>query len=181
MKSRAVLVILIFLLVAPVSGGAQRRRKSSASRARPQPTAPKVDPTIEADRRAAATRVAEQIKTLSHFLYILGGVVKSVAAVERAAHDAGAPDAAKAADKNKATIRDSIRNVQIGLVQLETEFDTKPALRPYARLVIGSSDGAALAGQQADAGQYDQAGDTLLRVVYRLADALAAMRQPPAL
>jgi len=177
MKTRILVAFLICVLGTPVAGSAQKRRKTTPKRA--QPSAPDEDAAAAADRRAGTAHVADQIKSLSHFLYLLGGVVKSVEAVDRAARESGSPDAGKSSEGNKASIKQSVHNVQAGLTQLETEFSSKSSLRPYYHLVLGVSDAAGQAGQQADAGQFDQAGQTLLRIVYKLADALAAMRQTP--
>jgi hypothetical protein len=162
------------MLIAPVSGSAQRRHRTTTTHA---PSA--AEQTAEAERRAAAAHVADQIKTLSHFLYLLGGVVKSVEAVDRAVQESGASDADPQIERNKATIKQSIHNVQSGLNAIENDFSTKPSLRPYYHLVLGVSDLAGQAGQQADAGQFDAAGRSLLGVLDKLADALAAMRQTP--
>jgi hypothetical protein len=178
MKTRVLVALLACLLAAPVSGSAQRRRKSTSRRPAPAADAPAVDLAAETDRRAAAGRVAEQIKVLTHFLYLLGGVVKSVESVDKAAQANNVPaSATQQTERSKTTIRESIRNVQSGLTQLENEFSAKPSLRPYFHLVIGVSEIANQATQQADAGQFDQAGRSLLRAVDKLADALAAMRQ----
>ncbi len=166
------------MLVAPVADSAQRRRKPAPKRATPAAPAA-VNPAIETERAAAARRVADQIKTLSRFLYLLGGVVKTVQNLEQASRGTTSPEAAQQAERSKATVRDSIRNVQVGLSQLENEFSTKASLRPYYHLMIGVSDIAAQAAEQADAGQFDPAGQSLLKALNKLTDALAAMRQTP--
>jgi hypothetical protein len=178
MKTRATVALLICLLLAPAADSAQRRRRSSPKRA--TPAAPAVDPAVETARQAGAQRIAEQIKTLSHFLYLLGGVVKTVESVERAASEANAPpDAAAQTARNKAAVKQSIQNVRVGLEQLETEFSSKMPLRPYYGSVIGVSSYAATAGQQVDAGQLDEAGRSLLKALDKLTDALVVMRRTP--
>jgi hypothetical protein len=178
MKTRAFVALLICLLLAPATDAAQRRRKSAPKKA---PAAePAADPAADADRQAAAQRVADQIKALSHFLYILGGIAKNVEAVDQASHDSNVPpEAVQATERNKAAVKQSIQNVRIGLEQLENDFSSKSSLRPYYHLILGVADIAATASQQADAGQFDPAGRSLLKAVDKLTEALLAMRRTP--
>src|SRR5436190_563996 len=125
MKTRALLALLICLLAAPTSDAAQKRHRPPSKR--PPAEAP-TDQAALVGRRAAAARIADEIKTLSHFLYLLGGVVKSVEAVDRAAQESGVPDAAQQAEHNKETIKQSVRNVQTGLNQLENDFSSNAAM-----------------------------------------------------
>jgi hypothetical protein len=170
---------MICLLAIPAPASAQRRRRTPTKR-KPAPTAPAVVDTSAKDRSAAARRVADQVKTLSQFLYLLGGVTKTVQAADVAARESKSPEAIALADRNKAGVRDSIRNVQVGLDQLETEFSGKSTLRPYYHLMIGASDLAGTASRQAEAGDFEQAGRSLLRALERLTDVLVAMQQAPA-
>ena len=178
MKTRAFVALLICLLLAPATDAAQKRRKAAPKKA---PAAePAASPAADAERQAAAQRVADQIKALSHFLYLLGGVVKSVEAVDQASHDGGlSPEAAQQTERNKAAVKQSIQNVQVGLEQLENEFSAKPSLRPYYHLILGVADIAAQAGQQADAGEFDGAGRLLLKALDKLTEGLLAMRRTP--
>ncbi|HEV2885054.1 MAG TPA: hypothetical protein VGW36_09365, partial [Pyrinomonadaceae bacterium] len=142
----------------------QRRRSSAAQMA------------SEA-QRAGATRVAEQIKTLSRFIYLLGGVAKGLEGVDAAATRNEAPPAViEQAKRNKATVRTSIQNVREGLDKLELDFRTTPELQRYYISVAGVAAGAATAEEQAAANQFDKAGRSLLEVVNRLTDALLEMR-----
>ena len=169
---RAFLLILTCLILLPVSAEAQKRRPASK---KSKSTATKSDPSLEV--QAGAQRVAEQIKTLSKFLYLLGGVAKGIGAAD-AAEQRGeaAPAIIDQTQKSKSTVRSSIQSLRESLDQLELDFRLKPELQRYYTSLAGSAAGAAQAEEQAANNQFDRAGRTLLTVVNRLADVLTEMR-----
>lgn len=173
MKTRMLVTLMICLLAAPATSMAQRRRKSTPKTSSSAAT----DQAAQVGRRAAAARIATEVKTLTHFMYLLGGVVKSVEAVDRAASESGVAEAAQRADQNKASIKQSIQNVQVGLNQLENDFSANASLRPYYHLILGVSDAAGQASRLAEQNQFDQAGRSLLVVLDKLTDALVALNQ----
>jgi hypothetical protein len=127
--------------------------------------------------QSGATRVADQIKNLTRFLYLLGGVAKGIEAADDAARRGDASSAVQEQTaKSKATVKTSLENVRVGLDKLETDFRAAPELQRYYIKLAGSASGAATAEEQAAAGQYDQAGRSLLGVVNRLTDVLLDMR-----
>jgi len=151
---------------------AQSRSRQTTKR----PATPKTT-TATADAGAAvrtdgATRVATQIKNLSAFLYLLGGVAKSIESIDTAAKN-GEPSPTN--ERNKIQLRSSLTDFRVGLDALEVHFRNTPELQPYYTKLVGSASGAAAAEQQATAGQFTQGGKTLLGVVGRLADVLVAM------
>jgi hypothetical protein len=175
---RVLVAAMICLLLLPAPASAQRRRKTPAKK-KPVAAAPVVDAAVT-ERREAAKRIADQVKSLSHFLYLLGGVTKTVQAADEASQGPQvSPDVIRATERSKATVREAIHNVQIGLDQLESDFSAKSSLRPYYHLLIGATDIAATANQQADAGQFDQAGRSLLKALDKLTDVLVAMQATP--
>lgn len=120
-----------------------------------------------------ATRVATQIKNLTTFLYLLGGVAKDIDAQDAASRSGqGSPTI----ERNKAKLKSTFEDFRVGLDNLEIYFRSTPELEPYYVKLVGSASGAATAEDQAAAGHTDQAGHTLLGVVNRLADLLVAMR-----
>jgi hypothetical protein len=159
---------------------AQKRRRASSQKPKvTKPTQLELENAARSERNAASARVSAQIKSLSQFLYVLGGVIKGIEAADRAAQGQNVPpDEVAKTDRSKASVKDSIRNVRAGLEQLETELSGKAALRPYVQRFLGVSEIARTAEQQADASQFDQAGRTLLRVIDKLSDGLAAMQIP---
>ncbi len=128
-------------------------------------------------RTTSRRAVADQIKNLSRFVYLLGGVAKGIEQVDEAARkNEASPTALQQNDQNKATVKSSLRNVREGLDALEIYFRSTPGLEGYYRKLVGSASGAASAEELATAGRFDQAGRTLLGVVNRLTDVLLQMR-----
>jgi hypothetical protein len=128
-------------------------------------------------RRQGAGRVAEQIKTLTRFIYLLGGVAKGLEGVDDAAsRNEASPAILEQAKQNKATVRSSIQKVREGLDKLEIDFRATPELQRYYIKLAGVASGAAKAEELAAANQFDKAGRTLLDVVNRLTDVLVEMR-----
>jgi hypothetical protein len=121
--------------------------------------------------------VADQIKNLTRFLYLLGGVAKGIEAADAAAQNGNASqNVIEQTQRSKATVKTSLQNVREGLDKLEIDFRTTPDLQRYYTRLAGVAAGAANAEDQATAGQYDQAGRALLNVVNRLTDVLLEMR-----
>jgi hypothetical protein len=123
-------------------------------------------------RTEGANRVGNQIKNLSRFLYLVGGVVKGIEAIDAQAKDG---QTSPTNEKNKAQLRASFTDFRVGLDALEVYFRSTPELQPYYTKLAGSASGAATAEQQAASGQFNQASNTLLGVVARLTDVLVAM------
>jgi hypothetical protein len=173
---RAFALALTIMLFAPVLGFSQTRRRRPPQRR----TAAASAEAAESERGDAARRVALQVKNLSQFLYLLGGVGRGIEAAEQAIKNQEAsPQVIEQTAKSKASIRTAIADVRAGLENLEGDFGNTPSLRPYYQYVLGMSATAATAEKQAEAGRYDQAGRSLLKVVSQLTDALLAMRERP--
>lgn len=156
----------------PVTTAAQTRKRTTTKSNRPSAT-----PKVSEVERGGAARVAEQIKILTRFLYLLGGVAKGLEGVDDAArrNEASAP-VLEQAKRNKLTVRTSIQAVREGLDKLEIDFRTTPELQRYYIKLAGVASGAASAEEQAAANQFDRAGRSLLEVVNHLTDALLEMR-----
>ncbi|MBV9959621.1 MAG: hypothetical protein JO360_14440 [Acidobacteria bacterium] len=169
---RPFLLILICLVLSPVAAEAQKKRPSSK---KSRTTATKTEPSLEV--RGGAERVAEQIKVLSKFLYLLGGVARSIEAADAAAQRGDASQSViSQTQQSKSTVRNSIRSLREQLDQLELDFRLKPELQRYYTSLAGSAASAAQAEDEAANNQFDRAGRTLLTVVNRLADVLLEMR-----
>ena len=169
---RIIGLLLITIIFSPVSILAQRKR------AAPKPSRTAATTTSSAAKRAGAARVADQIKVLARFIYLLGGVAKGLEGVDDATRrneaSAAVIDQAK---QNKATVRASIQSVREGLDKLEIDFRRTPELQPYYIKLAGVAARAATAEDLAAANQFDKAGRTLLEVVNQLADVLVEMRK----
>lgn len=170
---RIAIALLAAILVAPSTAPAQRRKGSTA---KPKPSA---SATLHATqvRTAGATRVADQIKFLTRFIYLLGGVTNGIAAVDEAARrNEVSPAVLQKNQQSKATVKSSIQGFRESLDKLEIDFRVTPELQPYYIKLAGVADGAATAEQQAAANQFDAAGRSLLNVINRLTDVLLMMR-----
>jgi hypothetical protein len=163
----AISALLVFCTIAP----AQTRSRRTAKHP-PAKTPANSTTAAAAVKTEGATRLATQIKNLSTFLYLVGGVVRGIEAID-AATKAGEPSPTN--EKNKAQLRSSFSDFRVGLDALEVYFRSTPELQPYYVKLVGTASGAADAEAQAKAGQFNQAGKSLLGVVGRLADVLVAM------
>ena len=163
---RILLVLSATILISPATF-AQTRGRSTA----PRPKAADAEAQrINQVRTTGANRVAEQIKLLARFIYILGGTNESIK------RDEIDPDAAKKSPTAKNQVRIGITGFREGLDKLEIDFRGTPELQPYYIKLAGVAAGAATAEQQAINNQFDAAGRSLLLVVNRLADVLVVMR-----
>ncbi len=175
---RAIITMTIGLLLLPAPLLAQnRQRRTSSGRSTPRTGRATGDYAAAAERNAGAKLVADQIKVLTRFLYLLGGVAKGIEAADVAARAGEAtPTQVQQTERSKATVKNSLQNVREGLDQLEIDFRTKPELQRFYTSLAGVAAGAATAEDQAAANQLDQAGRSLLNVVNRLTDVLLEMR-----
>ena len=169
---RIIGLLLMTVILSPVASLAQTRKRT-ATRSTHTTTAPKAAEV----QRAGAARVADQIKVLTRFIYLLGGVAKGLETVDDATRrneaSAAIVDQAK---QNKATVRASIQSVREGLDKLEIDFRATPELQRYYIKLAGVAAGAANAEDLAAANQFDKAGRALLEVVNHLTDVLLEMR-----
>ena len=167
---RIIAVLIVTIILFPVTGYSQTRKRTTTKSSRTAPKASEI-------QRQGAVRVADQIKILTRFIYLLGGVAKGLEGVDDAARRNEAPRAIlEQATRNKATVRASIQSVREGLDKLEIDFRTTPGLQRYYTKLAGVASGAAIAEDQAAANQFDKAGRTLLEVVNHLTDVLLEMR-----
>ena len=174
MLRRIVIVSLAAILVAPATALGQTRRRTQP---RPRP-APATTQRVSPVRTAGATRVADQIKLMTRYVYLLGGVANGIAAVDEAARrNEATPQIVAKNQQDKLLVKSSIQGFREGLDKLEIEFRTTPELQPYYIKLAGSAAGAAKAEELAGANQFDAAGRTLLTVINRLTDVLVIMRQ----
>ena len=164
--------LLTVILLAPTAFSQTRNR--STSRQKPTATA---NQRVSQVRTAGATRVAEQIKLLSTFIYLLGGVSSGIASVDEAVRrNEASPALVQQNQDSKAKVRTSIQNFRVTLDKLETDFRATPELQPFYIKLAGSAAGAATAEEQAAANQFDRSGRSLLGVINRLTDVLLLMR-----
>lgn len=167
------IAVLTAIFIFPVSVPGQTRRRSAP---RPNTTTAAAQRTAQV-RTQGATRVAEQIKLLTRFTYLLGGVNSGIAQVdEEIRRNQASPAQVASNQQSKARVRTSIQGFREGLDKLEIDFRATPELQPYYIKLAGVAAGAATAEEQAAANQFDAAGRSLLNVINRLTDVLLAMR-----
>ena len=136
---RIIGLLLITVILAPFAGFAQTRKRTAA-----KPTHPAAAPKAADIQRDGAARVAEQIKILTRFIYLLGGVAKGLETVDDATRRNEASVAIiDQAKQNKATVRSSIQSVREGLDKLEIDFRATPELQRYYIKLAGVAAGAA--------------------------------------
>ena len=170
---RIAITLLTALLLAPSTTLGQTRRRTTPR----QPTTTATQQVTQV-RTAGANRVGEQIKLLSRFLYVLGGVNSGLTPADEAARRNEAPPAVvQKTQQTKVGVRTNIQNFREGLDKLEIDFRAAPELQPFYIKLAGVAAGAATAEELASGNQFDRAGRTLLDVVNRLADVLVIMRQ----
>ncbi len=166
--------VFICLLSLTFAANAQKRGATIRKTVKTTPTTSA--PTNSADIRASAEKVSTQIKNLSKFIYSLGDVARVTEDLDREIAAGKASRNAPALNaKNKRAVVDTIRNLRAGFAALEVEFRTKPALKNYLFQIQGISDMTGVAEDQASSGQLIQSGKTLLMVMEKLSDTLAAL------
>lgn len=173
---KAIFLILVAVLVislAVPTTPAQRRRRAPA---RPNAAARAAEQKAEA-LRAARTRVAAQVNTLTQFLYLYGGIAKGIESTDKLAGTQEVSTAALEQNRrSKTKVIESLRNMRAGLDQLENDFRFNVAWKGYFPHVSGVAVLGETAESQAAANRFDDAGRSLLKAVNRLTDALIAMR-----
>ena len=169
--------LLTLLLLAPSTVFSQTRNRST-SRQKPTTTsATAANQRVVQVRTQGATRVADQIKFLTRFIYLLGGVSSGIAAVDEAARrNEASPTVVQQNQQSKLQVKTSIQGFRETLDKLEIDFRATPELQPYYIKLAGVASGAATAEDQAAKNQFDAAGRTLLNVINRLTDVLLLMR-----
>ena len=170
--SRVVILAIAFTLSVPLAANPQTRKRT------PKKTGTTAEAKSSDVVHAGATRVADQIKALTRFIYLLGGVAKSMdqtdAAIKR---QEGSPAVVEQFQRDKARLNQTFQTVREGLDKLEIDFRSSPELNRYYIKLAGTAAGAASAESQAGNGQLDQAGRSLLNVVNRLTDVLLEMQK----
>lgn len=166
------LTVLICVVCLTISAAAQKRR--SAGKRTKAPVAAASMSSVEL--RDGAQKVSTQIKNVSKFVYSLGGVARVIEDLDReiAARKASA-NAPELNAKNKQAVVSTIKNLRAGLAALEVEFRTKPALRNYLFQIQGIAELTGVAEDQASGGQLTESGRSLLLVIEKLSDTLAAL------
>jgi hypothetical protein len=169
-------IVLVCLLGLSLSAAAQRR-KTPARKTTSKATTTNVSTAPNVlEIKDGAQKVSIQIKNVTKFIYVLGGVARVIEDLDKEIRAGKASRSANDLNaRNKQDVVLTIRKLREGLAALEVEFRTKPALRNYLTNIQGISDMSGVAEDQAVGGQFTEAGRTLLAVVEKLSDTLAAL------
>ncbi len=181
-KSKAIfsiLAVIIFLTGFSMETIAQKRktpvRKAPAKKTTPVKAA---DPVVvnNANIRDGAQKVSIQIKNVSKFVYLLGGIARTIENLDAEAKTRRvAQSSIDANNKNKQSVIQGIRNLRAGIAALEIDFRTTPGLQNYLFQIDGVSNLVGSAENQAVNGQFTESGKTLLLVIEKLSDTLVAL------
>jgi hypothetical protein len=170
---RVLALALACIISTSITASSQTRRRSAPKRNAAAVAAEKQAAELQAGR----ARVAEQIKTLTQFLYLLRGVTKDIESADLANRGRDAsPLAIEQNQRSKAKVRESIRSVREGLDKLESSFYANAALRIYYHRISGVARIGEMAENKAATYNFDEAGRLLIKAVGQLADALVAVR-----
>ena len=173
--TRSLTLFLVCLTALAVSAQAQQATTKKPVR-RTTPVSNKTSTLPPLEVRAARVKVSNQLYNLAAFLERLGPISQNIEALDK---DAKTKKIKKESiDQNEAAkqkVITAIRGLRDGLVNLESEFRTKPDLKRYLPTIQGISD---LAGQSIDsatAGRFVAANAPLRTVQQKLNDTLTAM------
>lgn len=176
LKLIAAVLFCVFLF--EVSAEAQKRRPAPTKR---KSTAAKTTPNASNLARNAAIlgateKVSNQIKNLTQFIFLLGNSVSAIESVERDIKAGKASQSARTqAEAGRKGFVATMTIFKNAMADLEDQFRADPVLRPYLTQLVGVSESAGTAEQQAAAGNFNQAGRSLLLVVNQLTDVLREM------
>lgn len=172
---------LLLILLPQSSALSQTRRRAATQQRRGASSNSKQQNTngeSNGARAAGASRVAEQIKLLSRFLYVYGQITNGFDVVTEAAQrgERASRTAIEQIEQSRVAVRGKLRNLREGLDDLEIRFRTTPELQRYYTSLAGTAALAAEAEEKAEANQFDKAGRTLIEAVNKLTDVLLEMR-----
>lgn len=162
-------ILLMILLCASFTANAQKRKKTTGKTA---------NPTVAATNeiREGANNVAVQLKKVSAFLYLLGGIARGIEDIDKEAK--AGKLSRTVSDKNetyKQNVIASIHTLRVGLIQLESDFRVKTKLKIYLPSIQGITEISGLAEDQATNGEMVNSGRTLLQVIEKLTDTLVVL------
>jgi len=129
------------------------------------------------DMRPKATEVAEQIRTLSRFIFVYGKLVNGLeVAREQTARNQTSPTIEARNKQTREGLVSGIERLGAGIGTLTDSFQSDPTLQiQYLRIAAARdavNDAAGLAAQQ----QFDEAGNSLLQAINHLTDTILSMR-----
>ncbi|MEO8650237.1 MAG: hypothetical protein ABI539_13810 [Acidobacteriota bacterium] len=175
MKKVFYLVIAV-LLVGGLDASVSAQKKKPVKRNQPVKTQVTPKPAVTSVMIIAKTKVSNQRSNVSQFVDVLGPIAQGIENIDAEAKTKRLSRETLAKnDDNKKKVVAAIRNLRTGIVNLETEFRTKPDLRRFLVNIQGVSDLCASAEDSALAGKFVAAKDPLRTISRKLTDTLAMM------
>ncbi len=165
LKFLIALSALTLLFFGSASNADAQRRKTGGKATAAKPL------SGSAEIKASAEKVSTQLKNLTRFIYLLGGIARNIEDNDKNSRGRTIPQN----EENKQKVIAAIRNFRAGLAALETEFRAKPALRTYNFQIQGISDLTGQAEDLAVSGSFTESGKVLLSVVEKLSDTLVSL------
>ena len=133
-------------------------------------------PTQTNEVKQAAETIGIQVKNVSKFVFVLGGVAKGIEDMDKEIKAGRASAELRAQNQQfKDDVLSSVRSLRAGLVKIEVDFRSKPALRKYLPAIQGITDQSGTAEDLAYSGQLTACGRELLAILEKLTDALVEM------
>ena len=172
---RVAAIGLTLVLILTGSLSAQKKTQKRPALKKPPATTPaKIIPPL--DVRAGREKVDAQLSNVNDFVTKLGTIAQGL---EIADADVKAgklkPATSAKIEAKKKEIVEAIRNITVGLRNLESEFRTKPALQKYLVQIQGITDLATQSEDSAIAGKFVAAKEPLRNVSQKLTDTMTAM------
>lgn len=166
-------LIAVFIFAGSASSQKKTTRKPAPKKA-VATTPAKILPPL--DVRAGREKVDVQLSNVNDFVNKLGTIAQGL---EVADADAKAgrlkPETSAKIKAKKIEIIEAIRNIKLGLGNLESEFRTKPALQKYLPTIQGITDLAEESEDLAIAGKFVAAKDPLRDASKKLTDTLTVL------
>lgn len=170
----SILPLSLALLIAfPVPAFSQKRKPTRAPKNQTAPAAQQ----LKEDLREGATRVAEQLKLITRFIYTYGKVISSLEMAEEQDKRGESNQKIKTqTEQTKASLANNINGLRAGLESALSLFRGKPNLQPHYSKLFEASDAVRTAEQLASANRFDEAGKMLSVAAGHLVDLLVALR-----
>jgi hypothetical protein len=176
--AQALSLACLLLLSTAADAAAQRQRRTTPARRPAATTRAKPTAASTTTLNEARIRLADELKTLTRFLYLYGRTSVGVESNEKEARASSgqmSPQAQAVLERSRSTVLGSLGNIRDRLDKLELYFRTTPGLEQHYTRLSGVAAAAASAEQRANAGQLDAAGRALIEVANQLADVLLDM------
>jgi len=167
---------LVYLLIfTTLFAGAAAAQKSKPKR--PTTTTTKtVSKLPPLDVRAARVKVSNQYSNVNQFINVMGPIAESIEALDNEARTKKLAQTSMDLNaSNKQKLLTAIKNMRAGIDALETEFETKPALKLYLAKIQGVADLAAQSESLAFTGKYVASREPWRMIALKLNDTLTAM------